>query len=106
MPHSLHITKVVIGSSADLNDKDVIDDDNDGEYEPGLELVVGAVPLATLAALQQVSLGPLHHRQSAVLDPLLHELLSLLLDLIIGHLLAGHGGKSKKECSLLKWPSK
>ena len=106
MPHSLHITKVVIGSSADLNDKDVIDYDNDGGYEPGLELVVGAVPLATLAALQQVSLGPLHHRQSAVLDPLLHELLSLLLDLIIGHLLAGHGGKSKKECSLLKWPSK
>merc|ERR1719205_122521 len=44
---------------------------------PGLDLVVCAVPLLALAALQQVGLGPLHHCKSAAVDTFLHKLLPL-----------------------------
>ena len=46
-----------------------------------LDLVVGAVALAALAALEQVGLGALDLRQPGAVDALLHELLALLPDL-------------------------
>ena len=46
-----------------------------------LDLVVGAVPLAALAALEQVGLGALDLSQPGAVDAFLHELLALLFDL-------------------------
>ncbi len=48
---------------------------------PRLDLVVGAVPLVALAALEQVRLGALHLGQLGGVDALLHKLLSLTLHL-------------------------
>ena len=48
---------------------------------PRLDLVVRAVLLLALAALQQVRVGSLHHRELRGVDPRLDEGLSLILNL-------------------------
>ena len=49
---------------------------------PRLDLVVGAVPLVALAALEQVGLGALDGGQLGGVDAVLHESLTLLPDLV------------------------
>ena len=48
---------------------------------PRLDLVVGAVPLVALAALEEVGLGALDAGQLRGVDAVLHEALPLLADL-------------------------
>jgi len=68
---------------------------------PSLELVVGAVLFATLATLQHVSLSALDFSKLGVVDTLLDEGLSLLLDLVVSQLFARHLSKffSRKNSS-------
>lgn len=56
-------------------------------------MVVGAVALLALAALEQVGLRTLHGGQLGVVDRLLLELLAQHLDLVVGHLLGAHHGQ-------------
>lgn len=58
-----------------------------------LNLVVGAVALATLAALEQIRFGALHGGQLCVVDRLLDEFRAQLAHLIAGHLLGRHLGQ-------------
>ena len=55
--------------------------------------MVGGVVLAAPPALDERGLGARVDRQRRVVDPLLHELLPLLLHLVAGHLIAGHHGQ-------------
>ena len=59
-----------------------------------LHLGVGAVALLALATGDEVCLGALDHRHLRVVDGLLRQLLSQLLQLRRGHLVGSHRGQA------------